>query len=68
MVDPAESGLPSNRAFVVQLAPEGDDLDVFRGRIEHLASGQTTRFESIARLREFVERVLAGVPDEPGER
>jgi hypothetical protein len=51
--------LPASRAFVVQLSvPAGDD-NLFRGRIEHLASGSVTRFESLTELGAFVVRVLA---------
>jgi hypothetical protein len=63
-----KSVLPRNRAFVVQLAAAGENPDPFHGRIEHLASGQAVRFDSLGRLREFVERVLAEVADENPER
>jgi len=46
--------LPSDRAFVVQLAagePEGESV---RGRAEHLASGEAVHFDSWAHLREFL--------------
>lgn len=55
--------LPTDRAFVVQLASVHPGADPFRGRIEHLATGQVARFDSLERLREFVEQVLAPPPD-----
>ncbi len=51
--------LPYNRAFVVQLtvqavvAPES-----FRGRVEHVASGQATHFHTVAECLGFMARVL----------
>jgi hypothetical protein len=68
MTQPREPALPRNRAFVVQLAAAGEGPDPFHGRVEHLASGQAARFDSLGRLREFVEQVLAGVPEEGGDR
>ena len=52
--------LPSDRAFVVQLrgdaaVEQGD----FRGRVEHLVSGQTTHFESVEEVMAFIARVVA---------
>jgi hypothetical protein len=68
MAESKEPALPRNRAFVVQLAAAGEDPDLFRGRVEHLASGQAVRFDSLGRLREFVEQILAGVADEGAHR
>ena len=51
--------LPRDRAFVVQLSaqaaatPEG-----FRGRVEHVASGQATHFHTVAACLAFMARVL----------
>ena len=51
--------LPRDRAFVVQLSaqavgtPEG-----FRGRVEHVASGQATHFHTIEACLAFMARVL----------
>lgn len=50
--------LPPNRAFVVQFAARADDGNLFRGRVEHLASGSAARFDSLTRLGEFVARHL----------
>ena len=62
---PAAPTLPSIRAFVVQFAAETRDERGVRGRVEHLASGHATRFDSWARLREFVERCLEERPTDP---
>ena len=62
---PAEPTLPSIRAFVVQFAAETRDESGVRGRVEHLASGHATRFDSWARLREFVEGCLEEKPIDP---
>jgi hypothetical protein len=64
MTDPTAPAFPRERIFVVQLAPAQENLDLFRGRVEHLASGQVARFESLARLREFVEQAVEGEPRE----
>ena len=51
--------LPRHRAFVVPLTaqaagtPEG-----FRGRVEHVASGQATHFHSVEECLAFMARVL----------
>ena len=58
-----ESPLSPHRAFVVQLR---DHADVERGhwvgRVEHVTSGQATRFQSLEELLTFVARVLAARP------
>ncbi len=51
--------LPAWKAFVVQFTREtGVESGVFRGRAEHLSSGQRSRFESPQELVEFVQAVL----------
>jgi hypothetical protein len=58
--------LPASHAFVVQFAVPAGDGNPFRGRIEHLASGSVTHFESLTQLGEFVVRVLpTASPAEP---
>lgn len=53
--------LPPERAFVIQLlAASGGDTDLFAGRAEHVASGETARFGSVPELVAFVRSVLAG--------
>src|SRR5262245_175565 len=51
--------LPASRAFVVQLAASVGAETPIRGRIEHLASGSVTHFESLTQLGDFIVRVLA---------
>jgi hypothetical protein len=53
--------LPADRAFVVQFAAGPVDIAGGHGRVEHLASGEVTRFESLALLEEFFARVLGEV-------
>ena len=57
-----EPTLPSNRAFVVQFRAATEVAPgQCAGRIEHLASGQATRFESWEQCRRFIEETLANV-------
>lgn len=53
-------------AFVVQLR-QGTPLtaEEMYGRVEHLASGQATRFASWEEVRAFMERVLAEIAERP---
>ena len=51
--------LPTNRAFVIQLRASSGESEIgHRGRVEHLASGQATRFADEDELWAFVDRVL----------
>jgi hypothetical protein len=51
--------LPTNRAFVIQLrASSGESAVGHRGRVEHLASGQATRFTDEDELWTFIDSVL----------
>jgi len=67
--DAAESSeetpaLSPQRAFVVQFRTRvGVEQTRFTGRVEHMTTGQTTRFESVEELVTFVSRVLATVRD-----
>jgi len=60
-----QPSLPVKRAFVVQIhadaQPEQND---FKGRVEHLVSGQATHFESLAELLAFIVQVLTE-PQQP---
>jgi hypothetical protein len=47
-----ESTLSAQRAFVVHLSAR-DRQRVFRGRVEHLSSGQSTSFSSLGALLTF---------------
>src|SRR5262245_15936747 len=57
--------LPASRAFVVQLAAAVGADTPLRGRIEHLASGSATHFESLTQLGAFVLGVLAAASAAP---
>jgi hypothetical protein len=49
-----------NRAFVVHFATGPGRRRRFQGRVEHLSSGRTAIFSSLARLLGFVVAVLDG--------
>ena len=53
--------LPPDRAFVLQLRAEavGEERARLAGRVEHVASGRTARFESLPELVAFIEGTLA---------
>jgi hypothetical protein len=59
------NGLQHTGAFVVQF---GTNTTVsagrVEGRIEHVASGETARFESAGQLFAFVDRMLTRARDE----
>ncbi len=58
--------LPVRRAFVVQFRAEADvEQGKFVGRVEHVVSGQATRFHSLEELLAFFTRVLTNVRTEP---
>ena len=51
--------LPAKRTFLVRLSDEADpENGLYFGRVEHLQSGETTRFQSESSLREFLTTVL----------
>jgi len=55
------SRLSVHRAFVVHFATGGNPRRRrFQGRVEHLSSGRTARFSSLAQLLEFVADVVDG--------
>jgi hypothetical protein len=57
-----ESPLSPHRAFVVQLRENADvERDQWVGRVEHITSGQATRFQSSEQLLAFVARVLTAL-------
>ena len=64
-----ESPLSPYRAFVVQLTENTDvERGQWAGRVEHVTSGQATRFQSVEELLAFVGRVLAApAKQRPGE-
>lgn len=61
-----EPTLPSNRAFVVQFRVATESASgQCAGRVEHLVSGQATRFESWEQCQHFIEQTLAHVGGAP---
>jgi hypothetical protein len=51
--------LPTQRAFVVQLHAESKiEKGRFKGRVEHIVSGQSVHFSSLKALKAFMHRVL----------
>ncbi len=63
---PSKPTLPSNRAFVVQFRTLPHGAPSWGGRVEHLASYQVARFDSIDELLAFMRRVLTEVEAQPG--
>ena len=57
---PASPTLLPDRAFVVEFTAGGDAMhvDQLSGRVEHVVSGQATRFATAGELLEFVHGVL----------
>ena len=54
-----QPSLPTHRAFVVQLHAESKIAKgQFKGRVEHMVSGQSTHFSSMKALKAFMHRVL----------
>jgi hypothetical protein len=54
-----QPSLPIRRAFVVQFRTEANlERGCFTGRVEHVPSGQATRFSSVEELLAFFARVL----------
>jgi hypothetical protein len=55
----AGPSLPAHRSFVVQLQADADPAaGRFLGRVEHVTSGQATRFSGVEELVAFVSRLL----------
>jgi hypothetical protein len=55
--------LPAHRAFVVHFGTTSRRRSRFTGRVEHLASGTSTRFASLRALVAFFARLLDGPRD-----
>lgn len=51
--------LPPDRAFLVQLRAESDGRRRLSGRIEHVVSGASEQFSSLAALLDFMARHAA---------
>ena len=52
--------LPPEWAFVIQFSGTDVEHGHVEGRVEHVQSGEATRFESLDTLVEFFARVLSG--------
>jgi hypothetical protein len=52
------TGLTVHRAFVVHFGTAEGPRRRFHGRVEHLSSGRTAHFSSLARLLAFVTTIL----------
>ena len=51
--------LTAESAFVVHMASAATDTpEIFEGRIEHVISGRSTRFASMAELIGFMRQIL----------
>src|SRR5947207_4354711 len=63
-----QAPLSPHRAFVVQFRVETEvEQGRFVGRVEHVVSGQATRFHSLEELLAFIQRVLTAVRTAPPE-
>ena len=64
MPRPPDPPLSPHWAFVVQVRP-GTALtpEAVHGRVEHIVSGQATRFTSLAELWAFMAQVLTRLAD-----
>ena len=52
--------LSPEHSFVVQLRkPRKRQVIELQGRVEHVVSGEATRFTSLAELEEFMQNVMA---------
>lgn len=47
------AGLPADRVFVVKLSVDADSAHVV-GQVEHVSSGESTRFEALEQLLLFM--------------
>jgi hypothetical protein len=64
-----EAPLPADRAFVVQLrAADTVNENLFVGRVEHIASGNAKRFDSVETLIAFITTVLTAAEPHCRER
>jgi len=65
----SEIQLPAERAFVVQLSLEAVPAEGrWRGRAEHVVSGQVTHFDTIEGLLAFMDHVLGAGVAQPRRR
>jgi hypothetical protein len=65
MLSKSQPSLPTNRAFVVQFRVQSTGASpAYAGRVEHVVSGEVTRFHSLDELLAFMVRVLRHVQQE----
>jgi hypothetical protein len=65
-VPQSQPSLPTNRAFLVQFRTQPTGASPYEGRVEHVVSGQVTRFHSLEELLAFMISVLTDVQGQPG--
>lgn len=54
------SELPVDRAFVIQFSPESNVVDGrLGGRVEHVDTGRSARFESLEQLMAFLGQLMS---------
>ena len=59
--------LPANRAFVIQFRAQPQDKPLsWEGRIEHMVSGEATRFQSQDDMYRFIARVRGDAQADQG--
>jgi hypothetical protein len=69
MMSESQPSLPTNRAFVVQFRVQSTGpSSSYAGRVEHVVSGEVTRFQSLEELVAFMVRVLICVQQESGSQ
>jgi hypothetical protein len=64
MMPDSQPSLPTNRAFVAQFRVQPTGASAYAGRVEHVVSGEVTRFQSLEELVAFMVRVLFHVQQE----
>ena len=59
-----ENWLPPERAFVVQLSAHAEiGTHELAGRVEHVTTGESAHFASLAELLAFIGRLLGRTPE-----
>ena len=54
-----QPSLPAKRAFVVQVHADSQvELGQWKGRVEHLVSGEADHFNSLEELTAFITKIL----------
>jgi hypothetical protein len=55
----SEERLPSRRTFLLRFSDATrPEAGVYRGRIEHIGTGKTTRFTSLQEVSEFTAEIM----------